>query len=237
MRTLELSELPVTDDTTVLEPSHTDDPAADIVGRWPADAVPARAAVTLDVALRRPDDAVDRGAPRPGLDLDTLPGRELDHAELRELAARLAGRAELLAPHIAFDDEHRHYVSLHRDPYVDVWLICWTPENDTGWHDHDTSSGAVAVVSGELTEHNLAVGADAQNGVETSVTGGRVFSFGPDHIHRLTGKAAGSVSVHAYSPPLWRMGQYTLGAGGVLRRRSVSYAEELRPADETSDAG
>jgi len=40
------------------------------------------------------------------------------------------------------------------------------------------------------------------------------------------------VSVHAYSPPLWRMGQYTLGTNGVLRRRSVSYADELRPLDD-----
>ena len=227
MKTIELSDLPLADETSaIVEPELTDDAAADIAGRWAAEAVPARAAVALaDAALPAEND-------EQTLDLDTLPGRELDHAELRALAARLAGRAELLAPHIAFDDDHRHYVSLHRDPYVDVWLICWTPENDTGWHDHDTSSGAVAVVSGELTEHNLAVGADADNGVATSVPGGRVFSFGPDHIHRLTGKAAGSVSVHAYSPPLWRMGQYTLGAGGVLRRKSVSYAEELRPADD-----
>ncbi len=47
-------------------------------------------------------------------------------------------------------------------------------------------------------------------------------------MQRLTGRDVGSVSVHAYSPPLWRMGQYTLGAGGRLRRRSVSYADELR---------
>ena len=58
------------------------------------------------------------------------------------------------------------------------------------------------------------------------------YSFGPDHIHRLTGRDAGSVSIHAYSPPLWRMGQYTVGANGVLRRQSVSYADELRPLDD-----
>ena len=38
-----------------------------------------------------------------------------------------------------------------------------------------------------------------------------------------------SVSVHAYSPPLWRMGQYAVAGNGVLRRVSVSYADELRP--------
>ena len=40
-----------------------------------------------------------------------------------------------------------------------------------------------------------------------------------------------SVTVHAYSPPLWRMGQYAVSESGVLRRVSVSYADELRPID------
>ena len=107
-------------------------------------------------------------------------------------------------------------------------MLCWTPANDTGWHDHDVSSGAVAVARGALVERNLAVGTDS---VETEVPAGSVFAFGPDHIHRLTGREPGSVSVHAYSPPLWRMGQYSV-TGGVLRRVSVSYAEELRPLDK-----
>jgi hypothetical protein len=54
----------------------------------------------------------------------------------------------------------------------------------------------------------------------------------PDHIHRLTGRDNGSVSIHAYSSPLWRMGQYAVGSTGVLRRTSVSYADELRPLDD-----
>jgi hypothetical protein len=37
------------------------------------------------------------------------------------------------------------------------------------------------------------------------------------------------VSIHAYSPPLWRLGQYSIDDGGVMRRVSVSYADELRP--------
>ena len=66
---------------------------------------------------------------------------------------------------------------------------------------------------------------------ETRVGAGRVFSFGPDHIHRLNGAVHGSVSVHAYSPPLWRMGQYAVNDAGVLRRVSLSYADELRPIE------
>ncbi|MEO6886910.1 MAG: cysteine dioxygenase family protein [Jatrophihabitantaceae bacterium] len=161
--------------------------------------------------------------------LSELPGRDLDQQELLELTASISARPELWREHVEFDDEHRHYVSLHRDQHVDVWVLCWTPKNDTGWHDHDISSGAVAVVEGCLTEHNLAVGAPS---IATDVAAGAVFAFGPDHIHRLVGRDAGSVSIHAYSPPLWRMGQYAVTAGGVLHRTSVSYADELRPLDD-----
>ena len=37
------------------------------------------------------------------------------------------------------------------------------------------------------------------------------------------------MTLHAYSPPLWRMGAYAVREGGVLARHSVSYAEELHP--------
>ena len=194
----------------------TTDTAANIAARMDGPTVAARQARSI----------ADRAG---GITLDALPGRDLDPDELVELASSVAADPSALAPHIAFSDEKRHYVSLYRDGHVDVWLLCWTPQNDTGWHDHDISSGAVAVVQGTLTEHNLAVGDDS---VRTDVPAGAVFGFGPDHIHRLTGRDPGSVSVHAYSPPLWRMGQYTLGPGGLLRRRTVSYADELRPADE-----
>jgi len=195
------------------------DPAADIAGRVDQDSVPARRAVTIDEIAADPD----------AVTLDTLPGRDLDQAELLSLAGSIAARAADLQEHVAFSDDKRHYVSLHRDTHVDVWLLCWTPQNDTGWHDHDISSGAVAVAAGTLTEHNLAIGTPS---IETEIHAGDAYSFGPDHIHRLTGRDPGSVSVHAYSPPLWRMGQYTLGASGQLRRKSVSYADELRPLDD-----
>ena len=118
--------------------------------------------------------AVDRAAPPAGVPaaraaelssysvgaaLADLPGRDLTLAEHESLAAGLAQQPESWAHHVAFDGEDRVYVSLHRDAHVDLWLLCWTPENDNGWHDHDVSSGAVAVVSGELVENNLALGA------------------------------------------------------------------------------
>lgn len=166
--------------------------------------------------------------------IENLPGRDLDQEELRQLATSIASDSESWAHLVGFDDDDRVYASLHRDAHVDVWLLCWTPENDTGWHDHDLSSGAVAVVAGELVENNLAIAAGA---VETRIGAGQAFTFGPDHIHRLNGAARGSISVHAYSPPLWRMGQYAISEAGVLRRISVSYADELRPIDRSPSSG
>jgi Cysteine dioxygenase type I len=167
----------------------------------------------------------------PILTLDTLPDRDLDQHELQQLVASLAARPELWERHVEFSDDHRHFASLYRDAHVDIWVLCWTPANDTGWHDHDVSSGAVAVTRGRLVEHNLAIGTPD---LRTEMEAGTTFSFGPDHIHRMTGLDAdgpGGVSIHAYSPPLWRMGQYVVSATGALRRTSVSYADELRPID------
>src|ERR1700712_326453 len=162
------------------------------------------------------------------LALGNLPGRDLDPEELRELAAGIAADPGQWSEHVAFSDDERHYVSLYRDTHVDIWVLCWTPQNDTGWHDHDISSGAVAVTRGRLVEHNLSIDGRA---LQSEIGEGKGKSFGPEHIHRLTGLAAGSVSIHAYSPPLWRMGQYSV-VGGMLRRKSVSYADELRPIDD-----
>ncbi|TDE22009.1 cysteine dioxygenase family protein [Actinomadura sp. 6K520] len=161
-----------------------------------------------------------------------LPGRPLDGRELRELVDRLADRPELWREHVAFPDGARHYAPLHRDEHVDVWLLCWTPGNDTGWHDHDVSSGAVRVVTGAVEENNPRIGGEP---LRTVVTEGGSFCFGPDHIHRITGVADASVTIHAYSPPLSRLGQYTVDESGVMRRRTVDYTEELRPPAEEQD--
>jgi quercetin dioxygenase-like cupin family protein len=174
------------------------------------------------------DSCAEAGSRGASACLANLPDRPLERAELLALATALAADRDVWESHVRFTDGNRHFVSLHRDANVDVWVLCWTPTNDTGWHDHDTSSGAVAVTQGELVEHNLAIGVES---LETRVGEGQAYSFGPDHIHRMTGRAEASVSIHCYSPPLWRMGQYAISQSGVLRRESVSYADELRPID------
>jgi Cysteine dioxygenase type I len=69
-----------------------------------------------------------------------LPPRNLARAELQALVDELASDPERWREHVAFPNENRHFVSLHRDEYVDIWLLCWKRGDDTGWHDHDISS-------------------------------------------------------------------------------------------------
>jgi hypothetical protein len=83
-------------------------------------------------------------------------------------------------------------------------------------------------VSGELEEHALLVAAPERR---TRYGPGAAFTFGPSHIHRLTCASPRAVSIHAYSPALWRLGQYSIAPDGALHRLSVSYADELRPLE------
>jgi hypothetical protein len=95
-------------------------------------------------------------------------------------------------------------------------------DHDTGYHDHDLSAGAVAVTAGAVREERLVLG--GAPAARTVSTGGS-FTFGPADIHRVS--HAGSepaVTLHAYSPPLWRMGSYEGRAAplvALLRRRAA----------------
>jgi quercetin dioxygenase-like cupin family protein len=149
-------------------------------------------------------------------------------AALERVVARVADRSELWEPHIDRTSPDRMYASLHRDAHVDVWAIFWRPGNDTGWHDHDTSGGAVRVVEGALTEHQLGLGSATRHHVYRA---GECFSFDPSRIHRLVCAGWCAISIHAYSAPLWRLGQYTVDETGALHRLSVTYADELRPLE------
>lgn len=158
--------------------------------------------------------------------LSALPARYLDRRELTELVEDLARQPELWHGRVAYTAGGRHFAQIHRDEHVDVWLICWSPGNDTGWHDHDISAGAVHVVRGAIVESRPRIGGSH---LRTVVPGGGSFSFGPDHIHRLTHEAGQAISLHAYSPPLRGQGQYSMDDGGAMRRVPVGYADELRP--------
>jgi quercetin dioxygenase-like cupin family protein len=155
--------------------------------------------------------------------------RELNRAELRELVTGLAANPKLWGHLVHHDPEARVYEELLRDDHVAVWLICWMHDHDTGFHDHDTSAGALTVARGRIREERLGISGTA---IERELDPGESIDFAAADIHRVTHAGDGpAVTINAYSPPLWRMGAYEVKPTGELQRHSISYAEELRPID------
>jgi predicted metal-dependent enzyme (double-stranded beta helix superfamily) len=154
--------------------------------------------------------------------------RDLSRAELEQLACELAGLPELWREHVRHDPQRRQFAEVVSHPHVSAWLICWMHGHDTGFHDHDISAGAVAVLRGAVREQRLAIGPAPMDRVFES---GSTFSFSAVDIHRVShaGRAP-AVTLHVYSPPLRRMGAYAIDDGGVLARHPKGHGEELRAA-------
>ena len=156
-----------------------------------------------------------------------LPHRELTAPELLTFVRSCAASPDEWRHLVAHDPARRTYHELIRAEHLSLWLICWTGEQDTGFHDHDRSAGAVAVVQGRVVEERLALGRPPSRRL---IAAGETFDFEPADIHRvahLPGEPA--VSLHAYSPRLERLGAYLVEPDGSLKRYSVSHEEELRP--------
>ena len=157
--------------------------------------------------------------------------QDLSRAELELAAVDLLNRPEEWAEHVFHDPSGaRTYHQLHADDHIEAWLICWNDGNDTGFHDHDLSHGAVGVAAGHVREETLTLGGDP---AVREVGPGRVFSFDATDIHRVLhiGDEA-AVTLHLYSPPLRRMGAYEVLEDGRLARRSISAEQELGGVEE-----
>ena len=80
----------------------------------------------------------------------------LTRSELALLVEDLAAHPELWRHLVRRSPDERHYVRMLLDANVEICLICWCPTQETGFHDHGGSRGAVAVcraVSGDAAQH------------------------------------------------------------------------------------
>jgi hypothetical protein len=154
-------------------------------------------------------------------------GRDLDRVELSLFVEWLAAAPSEWRHLVAHDPAQRVYRELWRDDHVVAWLICWMYDHDTGFHDHDLSAGAITVAAGRVCEERLAIGGPP---LVRAFGRGETFDFAPSDIHRVLHVGdEPAVTLHAYSPPLLRMGAYEVREQGALARHSITYAEELRP--------
>ena len=146
--------------------------------------------------------------------------------ELEEFAQRLADAPELWRHHVRHADAARVYERIWDDENVNAWVICWSEDQDTGFHDHDESGAGIAVISGHVREDRLTLGGPPSS---RELVPGSVFTVAPVAIHRVLHAGRGpAVTIHAYSPPLRRTGTYSVSATGELERESQPYEVELR---------
>jgi len=160
----------------------------------------------------------------------------LDLAELRAIVERCAADVRAGVHRVEFDRDQRWHVRLHCDDQVDVWLISWTRTQGTELHDHGDSAGAFTVVEGCLTESVWSGSAERGRLVDHAREAGDAVVFGSHYVHDVRNTAvASAVSVHAYSPPLRRMGFYNVAGDGLVRRAEAWTDDPEAPAPERPD--
>jgi predicted metal-dependent enzyme (double-stranded beta helix superfamily) len=161
---------------------------------------------------------------RPSLEQTALEEAALERAALEQAPLRRTRLADLVrlaaatgewSALVRYTEGERWYHRLERGENHEVWLLSWLPGQRTGFHDHCGSSGAFAVVQGELQERTAAAGRPRP--VSAAFPAGRARSFGPRHVHEVVNEsAAPAVSIHAYSPPLAGMRRYELTQSGLV---------------------
>jgi quercetin dioxygenase-like cupin family protein len=146
--------------------------------------------------------------------------------QLKSFVEDLAADTDRWARFVRHDREHRVYELLWEDADVNAWLICWSEDHDTGFHDHDTSAAAITVIAGQVREDRLRLNGEPRGRVSGA---GETLIVPPYAIHRVLHAGTGpAVTIHAYSPPLVRTGAYSLGDDGELLRVAQDFEEELR---------
>ena len=145
--------------------------------------------------------------------------------ELERFTTELAASLERWR-HLVRHGDARVYEQIWDDEDVNAWLICWSQDQDTGFHDHDDSGAGIAVVSGRVREDRLTLAGGTRS---RELGPGQTFTVAPVAIHRVLHAGQGpAVTIHAYSPPLRRTGAYRVGPEGELEREAQAVEVELR---------
>jgi quercetin dioxygenase-like cupin family protein len=157
------------------------------------------------------------------------PAPELSAADLEQIAIAIRDRPELWEPLIVVDAHRRRYRLLFEDERTDIWVLCWMPGQSTGFHDHDISDVGITIAQGMIVERQLRLPTGA---TALDLRPGDTRQGPAGYIHSVAhGEGIPAVSIHCYSPPLMKVGQYRVDPDGVLRRDAEHGRREL--VDET----
>jgi cysteine dioxygenase len=118
-------------------------------------------------------------------------------------------------PYLKFSVEHYVRNLMHSGPSYQALVICWHSGQRSPIHDHRGSSCAVKIISGVATETSFA---RAANGMYYA-TASRQLAAGDScasqdfDVHQMSNLQAEGhdlVTLHIYSPPLFRMNMFSL---------------------------
>jgi DMSO/TMAO reductase YedYZ molybdopterin-dependent catalytic subunit len=146
--------------------------------------------------------------------LDSLDGR----ASLSELTDRLR-RLELdtqdVADFVRFGQPTYQRILIRAGRWYHLWVMCWKNGQRSPIHDHAGSSCALRVLHGTATVTDFAFAANGHVKALGSrdCPPGTVIASQDNDLHQISNLQAGSadlVTLHVYTPPLLRMGTYSL---------------------------
>jgi cysteine dioxygenase len=160
-----------------------------------------------------------------------------DRAPLHELTALLADLdvgCDDVADFVRFSAKRYARNALRSGTWYAAWVMCWRNGQRSPIHDHKGSSCGVRVLRGTATETLCEF---APNGHVKAVFSrdhypGDVCGSEDTDLHQISNLQAGDadlVTLHVYSPPLIKMGTYSLEDG--------TRGEELMAMDFCDAAG
>jgi quercetin dioxygenase-like cupin family protein len=151
--------------------------------------------------------------------------KNMSLADLQDLVEGLTLHPGLWREALVPRPGERQFSLIARTERVEVWAVAWMAGQDTGFHDHDASAAAITVYEGEVVDERMAIGSDS---IANTHAVGSSFNVGAGEIHRVrhTGEVP-AITLHAYSPPLDRMGAYEVRSDGRLLRTPLEGSEAL----------
>jgi DMSO/TMAO reductase YedYZ molybdopterin-dependent catalytic subunit len=146
--------------------------------------------------------------------LDGLRGRPMMNV-LADKVRQLDLRREDYAGWVRFNDHHYQRNLVRAGQWYHLWVMCWRNGQRSPIHDHAGSACAVRVLEGTATVTNFARAANGHVKATGSVDlpAGSVVTSSDDDLHQISNLQAGKadlVTLHVYTPPLLRMGTYSI---------------------------
>lgn len=135
--------------------------------------------------------------------------------ELEALLRRLDIHLEDVKEFVRFSDRNYQRNLVRAGDMYHAWVMCWKSGQRSPIHDHAASSCAVRILLGTATVTTFAF---APNGMVKAIGSselepGCICVTQDKDLHQVSNLQAGNadlVTLHIYSPPLLRMGTYSL---------------------------